>query len=64
VCESLPPDRTHHHPVAVLDHVEIGDRLADLMAQTLGQALALVLAFAGIVGHAGARLATAKGRAF
>ena len=42
----LAAGQAHHHLVAVLDHAEVGDRAAHLVAQALGQAHALVLAAA------------------
>src|SRR5437762_14297567 len=40
-----------HDPVACLDHVEVGDRLADLPAQALGQLIVFVLDFARSWNH-------------
>ena len=37
----LAAGQAHHHLVAVLDHAEVGDRPADLVAQALGQAFVL-----------------------
>jgi len=33
----------HHHPVAIFDHGEVGDRLTDLTAQALPQLVHLEL---------------------
>jgi aromatic ring-opening dioxygenase catalytic subunit (LigB family) len=43
----LAAGQAHHHLVAVLDHPVVGDGLADLAAQALGQLGALVRLLAG-----------------
>jgi hypothetical protein len=52
--------KADHHPVALLDHVEVGDRLANLSAQAFAELAELVLGFAriamktnGLAGHQG-----------
>src|SRR3954469_19535986 len=45
------PGKAHHDLVAVLDHAEVGDRLADLVAQALGELVVLVLDLARIECH-------------
>ena len=42
----LAAGQADHHLVAVLDHPEVGDRLADLVAQALGELVRFVLALA------------------
>jgi hypothetical protein len=46
----LATGQADHHLVAVLDHVEVGDGLADLAPQALGQLVELVLRLARIGG--------------
>ena len=51
----LATRQADHHPVAVLDHVEVSDRAPDLTAQPLLQNAGLVALFTRIGGaHAGA----------
>ena len=44
----LAAGEAHHHAVALLDHAEIGDRLADLAAQALRELAGFVFAFASV----------------
>jgi hypothetical protein len=50
--ESLPPERQTMTLSPALDHVEVGDRLADFAAQALGQ---LVVLEGGLLRLAGGR---------
>src|SRR6266513_1464032 len=47
----LASREAHHHAVAFLEHVEVGDRLAHLPAQALGKLVVFVLEFAGSRNH-------------
>ena len=38
----FPAGQAHHDFVAFLDHAEVGDRLADLVAQALGELVAVI----------------------
>jgi hypothetical protein len=43
----LAAGQAHHHLVAILDHAEVGDSAADLVAQALGQLVLLMRALVG-----------------
>ena len=61
----LAAGKAHHHAVAFLDHLEVGDRLADLAANALGELsflvgfLARIAQMDGLRFHAGGQF-TAK----
>src|SRR5260221_11231476 len=44
----LAAGQAHHHPVALLDHAEVGDRLAHLAADALRELVFLVVDFSRV----------------
>ncbi len=46
----LAARKADHHAIAVDDHLVVGDRLADLAAQALGELAGFVVVFAGEAG--------------